>query len=174
MRSQRPETIAGAPARAAPRLLGPAQLLGPALPPARRTRHLRSFLWWVGLAGIGAFVYWHQLPAGAPPPPAQKLPRPELEAFLALAFGRISETIPEALPAQTFREQLAGLEKAGYSTISLQDLDAFYRLRRSLPERPLLLIFGEAQRETMEIADATLASLGLLFARNAATGLAIM
>ena len=161
MRSQRPETTAGAPGRAAPTLLGPAQLIGPALPPARRTRHLRSFLWWVGLAGIGAFLYWQQLPGGAPPPPARELPRPEREAFLALGFGRISETIPEALPAQTFREQLAALAKAGYSTISLEDLDAFYRLRRPLPERPVLLIFGEAQRETMEIADATLASLDM-------------
>jgi len=133
----------------------------PILPPPRRTRHLRSFLWWLALAAVGVALYWQQQPARSPSAPGHPVPRPEREAFLALSFGRISETIPEALPAPTFREQLAGLKHAGYSTISLADLDAFYRNRNPLPAHPLLLIFGEAQRETMEIADATLAALGM-------------
>src|SRR5205085_5571888 len=101
MRSQRPETTAGAPASA------PARPLGPALPPARRTRHLRSFVWWILLAGIGTVAYRQQLPVSEPSAPARSVPRPEREAFLALSFGRISDTTPEALPSQVFREQLA-------------------------------------------------------------------
>ena len=155
MRSQRPETTAGAPARA------PARPLGPALPPARRTRHLRSFVWWILLAGIGTVAYRQQLPESAPIAPAHSVPRPEREAFFALSFGRISDTIPEALPSQAFREQLAALKHAGYSTIGLADLDGFYRERAPLPAHPVLLVFGEAQRETMDIADAVLASLGM-------------
>jgi hypothetical protein len=139
----------------------PAQRSAPVLPPARRTRHHRSLLWWAALAAIGAVVYWQQLPASPPTTTTRPVARPEREAFVALSFARISDTMPDVLSSQRFREQLTALKHAGYSTIGLDDLDAFYRQRAPLPEHPLLLVFGEAQRETMDIADSVLASLDM-------------
>ncbi|MGH7821214.1 MAG: hypothetical protein ACREQ9_15720, partial [Candidatus Binatia bacterium] len=113
------------------------------------------------VVGICAFAYWE-----APRQPRAReqhaqTPRIETDAFIALSFGRISETDPEALPAAVFREQIEALKQAGYTTVSLDDVDAFVNRRLALPARPLLLMFTEAQRETMDIADAALAPLGM-------------
>src|SRR5207249_2561753 len=106
-RKQEPRLLTQAelekPARPAP----PASSRPPAqpLPPARHTPHLRSLAWWAFVAAVGTYGYWSQ--ARHPAVRAVRdVPRPEREAFLAISFPRISETIPEAMPATIFREQM--------------------------------------------------------------------
>ena len=129
----------------------------PHLPPARSTRHHRSFLWWLALAAAALVAYVQMRPRPIVKTVARSVPHTEREAFLAVSFGRISDTIPEALPAATFRDEIVAIKKAGYTPIGLEELEGFFK-GGGLPARPILLIFGEAQRETMEIADATLAA----------------
>src|SRR5207247_7187705 len=56
---------------------------------------------------------------------------------------------------------LMALNNAPYPTIVLHDVPPFFHKRAPLPAHPVLLLFSEAQRETMEIADATLAELDM-------------
>jgi hypothetical protein len=112
------------------------------------------------VVALGTLGYWWQ-PRHPGDRAAPDVPRPEREAFLAIAFPRISETIPEAMPAAAFREQMSALKSAGYTTIGLDDVAAFFHTRAPLPVHPVLLLFSEAQRETMDIADATLAELDM-------------
>jgi hypothetical protein len=133
---------------------------GQPLPPARHTPHLRSLVWWAFVVAVGTYAYWWQ---GRQPATrvARDVPRPEREAFLAISFPRISATIPEAMPAAVFREQMTALKSAGFTAIGLGDVAAFFHKRAPLPAHPVLLLFSEAQRETMEIADAALAELDM-------------
>ena len=150
MQSRLPGTIAGAPADAVARPAG-------ALPPAQRVSHGRNALWWVLLLALAGGVYYTEvvliekdekviLPTGN-----------EREAFLAITFGKIAERGPDAIPAESFREQLRALRGAGYTAIGLDSLDAFYNGGRPLPDRPIVLLFDNVQRDSIEIADEALA-----------------
>jgi hypothetical protein len=131
------------------------------LPAARPTSHLPNFVWWLALgllvfAGFFSQRVYVRLHHHAPPPP----PGREREAFLALSFGKIGDFGEDFMPAAAFAEGLKALHDAGYSTVSLAQVDGFFRQGKPLPDRPLLLLFEEAQRDSTEIADAALASLG--------------
>ena len=119
-------------------------------------------MWWLLVGAVALVGYW-KTPGGPPPPPAQpvELARSEREAFLALSFGRLGDNGPEALPTALFQQQVSALKQAGYTSIRLDDVDSFLHHRALLPPHPLLLVFTEAQRDTMDIADATLASLDM-------------
>jgi hypothetical protein len=130
------------------------------LPAARPTQHLPNFLWWLGLIGLAAaalvseklYVYSHRdrlVPPGR-----------EREAFVALSFGKIAESGEDVIRAASFAAGLKALRDAGYTSVSLREVDRLLREGKALPERPLVLLFEEAQRASTEIADATLRELG--------------
>ena len=132
-----------------------------ALPPPRRISHASTLYWWIALAiaGVAAF-YAHTLLV--PPKTTVELPPGrEREAFLALSFGKLAEEGDEVIKAQTFREELNALRSAGYTSVSLDDLQGFFREHRPLPDKPVLLLFDSLQRDSIEIADQAVAALGM-------------
>ena len=117
-------------------------------------------MWWLALgflvfAGFFSQRVYVRLHQHAPPPPGR-----EREAFLALSFGKIGDFGEDFMPSAAFTEGLKALRDAGYATVSLAQVDAFLRQGKPLPDRPLLLLLEEAQRDSTESADAALASLG--------------
>jgi len=84
----------------------------------------------------------------------------EKEAFIALAFGKISATHELAISKSTFKAQLEALKEANYSSVRLEQIKEWKETSiKPLPSKPVLLTFEEANRETMEIADKVLAKL---------------
>ncbi|HSD10332.1 MAG TPA: hypothetical protein VLF14_05075 [Candidatus Binatia bacterium] len=130
------------------------------LPASRPTHHLPNFLWWLGLVGLAAATLLSgKLDMHGRPDPLALHPR-EREAFVVLSFGKIAESGQDVIHKASFAEGLEALREAGYSSVSLADVDRFLRDRKPLPERPLLLVFEEVQRASTEIADATLRAVG--------------
>ena len=143
----------------------PAELLAPAssaegLPAARPTQHLPNFLWWLGLVGfvVAAFVSEKLYVYTHPDRPLH--PGREREAFVALSFGKIAEGGDDVIRSATFAAGLKALRDAGYTSVSLKEVDRLLREGKALPARPLVLLFEEVQRSSTEIADATLRALG--------------
>lgn len=136
-------------------------------PRAKRVCHWYNLVWWIVL--ITALIVVQQLPKmldrETTLPPvlgSSKAIGTENEAFLSLVFGRISATRELAISDVSFKKQLEALKMEHFSAVRLQQI---MRWRQSdstiLPTKPVLLTFEEPGRETMEIADNALASLGM-------------
>jgi hypothetical protein len=143
-------------------------------PRSQHVRHGYNLAWWLVVIGVGAAL--QELPrllADKPLPPAPALAtvhenRPgkgaatEKEAFIALAFSRVSTTHHLAIPAAAFEAQLTSLKQADYASVRLEQVNRWRQTGGApLPAKPVLLTFEEANRETMEIADKMLATLGM-------------
>jgi hypothetical protein len=87
------------------------------------------------------------------------------------ACGSTPPPTPSSIPVlryasvddeRAFARQMLALDRAGYRTISLDQLDRFVRGERvRLPRRPLVLTFDEARASTSRHADWVLRELGL-------------
>jgi hypothetical protein len=132
------------------------------VPSPRRVRHYASLLWWL-LVVVIVFAVQHvqrtYLHASLPSMP--QAPGTEHEAFVALAFGKVSDTDPQAIQPQVLRAQLERLKASGAHVVRLADVRAFLEWQQPLPDRPVLLVFDEARRETVEAVDPILAELQL-------------
>ncbi|CAI8897571.1 polysaccharide deacetylase family protein [Methylocaldum szegediense] len=131
---------------------------------ARPVAHWRNLLWWMVLAAVLAALRGTEYLSGESrlPAPASIGAVGENEAFIALAFGKVSSTHEFAISPALFRAQMAALKKAGYSTVGLSQIVRWrHDDEAMLPEKPLLLTFDEPHRETMETADEVFASLGM-------------
>ncbi len=128
------------------------------LAPPQRISHAPNLLWWLALAAFGFFLYREEVFSSRSHGPPVLRRGVERESFLALSFGKIGEEGPDVIPLATFREQLDALKSAGYSPVSLRELDAFYREHRGLAEKPVVLMFDGVQRDSTELADAALAA----------------
>jgi len=134
----------------------------------KRVCHWYNLAWWVVLIGVVAAtqMLYHHFVIKTPPPvsvaaTAQRNTS-ENEAFIALAFGKVSATHELAISATSFAGQLASLKQAGYSTVRLAQINQWRKPdAMPLPAKPVLLTFEEANRETMQIADKLLAKLGM-------------
>src|SRR5258706_6727272 len=105
----------------------------PSIPPPQRVRHLSTLWWWLGLAGVMLLV--NLAPRLLTPPAAttwpaapraSRTPAPAAAAgsedFLALMFGRVGDSGPDALPLAALRAQLEQLKAAGAPYVRLEDL----------------------------------------------------
>ncbi len=134
-------------------------------------RHWRNIVGWLVL--ICVVIAVKELPSflgsESPPPPApvsSTAKGTEKEAFIALVFGRVSATRELAISASSFEAQIAALKQADYSSVRLEQVNRWRQTdtgtnTASLPAKPILLTFDEANRETMEVADKILAAQGM-------------
>lgn len=60
---------------------------------------------------------------------------------------------------ETFKEHMEALKRAGYQTITLQDLLAFLKTGKALPEKPFLITFDDGRRDSL-LVDPVLEKLG--------------
>jgi peptidoglycan/xylan/chitin deacetylase (PgdA/CDA1 family) len=131
---------------------------------ARPVGHWRNLLWWMVLAAVLTALQGTEYLSGESrsPAPASIGPAGENEAFIALAFGKVSSTHEFAASPASFRGQMAALKQAGYTTVRLSQVVRWrHDDEAALPGKPLLLTFDEAHRETLETADEVFASLGM-------------
>ncbi len=130
--------------------------------------HWYNLIWWLVLIGVvaAAQMLYHRFVIKMPPPVSVAVTKQpdaiENEAFIALAFGKVSATHELAISATSFEKQLAAIKQAGYSTVHLDQINQWRQPdAMPLPAKPVLLTFEEANRETMQIADKILAKLGM-------------
>lgn len=74
------------------------------------------------------------------------LPRTS-STFLAIAYEGISESEKEVTP-EVFYQQMETLSEAGYNTITLEDVNAFYQDGTLLPEKAILLTFDHSRKSS--------------------------
>jgi len=125
--------------------------------------HKPNAIWWLIL--IVAVITGHELPKWLASTSKQTLPLSasvENQAFLALSFGKVSKNPGLALSASGLLDDLTAIKQAGYQTVGLAQVNRWRASNdESLPNKPLLLTFEEANRETIEIVDPLLAELGM-------------
>ncbi|MEY4211287.1 MAG: hypothetical protein RLZ92_1668 [Pseudomonadota bacterium] len=125
--------------------------------------HKRNLLWWLVLITVVWFA--HQSPrlsVSAGNQNQSSLTGIENQAFLALVFGKVSHNSDLAISARGFEEDLMAIKQAGYHTLGLTQVERWRSANNpSLPSKPLLLSFEEANRETIEIVDPLLADLAM-------------
>ncbi len=125
--------------------------------------HKRNLIWWLLL--IAAVITGHELPKLLASTGNQTQPvvtSIENQAFLALSFGKVSNTPGLAISVNSLKDDLNAIKQAGYHTLSLAQINRWRTSNKeSLPSNPVLLTFEEANRETIEIVDPVLARLGM-------------
>lgn len=128
--------------------------------------HWKNLLVWVGLiiAAVGIsqavrFFFNPSTPLTSIKPSLNSL---EKEAFMALTIDDANIINNPVLLNNTLKKQLGALKKANYKSVRLEQVNRWHQTTTDvLPAKPILITFDEAKRETMEIADAILASLGM-------------
>ncbi|MGH7897654.1 MAG: hypothetical protein ACREQQ_06860, partial [Candidatus Binatia bacterium] len=133
------------------------------LPPVQRIDHQRTLYWWVALLLLGiVFSVQDVFHRSSDDAGLSGSKEREKEAFLALVFGKVSDTDPElGIPSALLRSQLEALKEAGYNSVRLTDVVRFLSNGTPLPSHPVLLTFDQARSESLEIADPILASLSM-------------
>jgi tetratricopeptide (TPR) repeat protein len=66
-----------------------------------------------------------------------------------------------SLPAAQFESQMAALQAAGFTTLTVSELARVASGEATLPERPILVTFDDARLDSFERADPVLARLGM-------------
>lgn len=131
----------------------------------RPVKHRVNLLWWMFLVSLVISIQhapdFINTQSQAPEASDQSA-RIENEAFVAMVFGKISAASDLAISPATFESQMAALKRSGYTTIRLPEVIDWRREKGvSLPDKPVVITFEEAHRETLEAADKVLASLGM-------------
>lgn len=132
----------------------------------QKVNHWINLVWWLILVltimAVHELVDMINSASPQPEPHAIAANNTEKEAFVALVFGKVSSTRELAIPAYSFRKQLRAIKESGYRSVRLDEINHWRKSDdASLPARPVLLTFEEADRETIEIADKVLARLGM-------------
>ncbi len=78
--------------------------------------------------------------------PAEAGPR-DAHEFVALAYAGISRNPGEVTP-EKFRAQVAALRAAGYHPVTLRDVKEFYREKKPLPRRAILMTFDQSRKSS--------------------------
>lgn len=139
--------------------------LSPEIHP-EKVNHWINLAWWlllvVTVVAVHSLVDVINRKTPDPASRAMAADNIEKEAFVALVFGKVSSTGKNAIATYSFRKQLRALKESGYHSVRLARINQWRKSDDvSLPARPLLLTFEEADRETIDIADNMLARLGM-------------
>lgn len=108
----------------------------------------------LGSAGqmAGVAVFGDARPAEAEGP-ARAVP-------VLVYHGIVAQSDRFSLTERAFADQLFALKRAGYTTITTEELLAFLRGEQELPEKSFLLTFDDGRRDSYERADPILEALG--------------
>ncbi|HVQ35760.1 MAG TPA: tetratricopeptide repeat protein [Candidatus Bathyarchaeia archaeon] len=90
----------------------------------------------------------------APPPGTVELP-------ILLYHGIADHPRTMSLPLASFEEQMRAIKDAGYTTITIAELDAMIAGRRPFPPKPIAVTFDDARSDSFQYADPVLARLGM-------------
>jgi len=90
--------------------------------------------------------------------PADVGPRTAME-FVSITYEGISD-IPTEVQPDLFKKQMETLKDAGYNSITLEDVEAFYSEGAPLPEKAVLLTFDHSRKSSYFDARKVLQKLG--------------
>ena len=120
----------------------------------RKDQNRTAWLVFLGLVCLGVAtwgmlngIYWKQRERAERA--ALDTAKRESDSFVAIAYGGVT-TNPEAggdfVSTKKFDSQLDALKAAGYTPITLDDVARFYKERRLLPAKSLLITFENSRR----------------------------
>jgi peptidoglycan/xylan/chitin deacetylase (PgdA/CDA1 family) len=89
-----------------------------------------------------------------PPPHAVELP-----ILLYHGIGDHPRTLN--VPLERFEGELLAIKRAGYTTITVSEMDKMLSGRRSFPSKPILITFDDARADSFRYADPVLERLGM-------------
>jgi tetratricopeptide (TPR) repeat protein len=90
------------------------------------------------------------------------VPRPGTVELPILLYHGLSEQ-PRSLnlPLDRFEAQMQALHDAGYTTVTVDDIDAMLDGRLPFPAKPIAITFDDARSDSFRYADPVLARLGM-------------
>lgn len=65
-----------------------------------------------------------------------------------------------SITIEKFKDQMFAIKKAGYTSITTEDLYAFLKGQKNLPEKSILITFDDGRSDSVDLADPVLKSLG--------------
>lgn len=115
---------------------------------------------WLVLAGvIAGFAYSMLKPV--PPPFRDSASWRDWGGFMAISYRGITrDDDPENVTPRRFAEQMEALERAGYRTVTPEDLEAYLKGRAPLPEKALVLLFEGGRKDSSLYATPVLRKCG--------------
>lgn len=85
----------------------------------------------------------------------------DFQSVQALLYhGVTASERQDTVSVKIFRDQMLALKKAGYHTITMDQLHGFLVDKASLPAKPLLITFDDARTDSIRNADPILAEMG--------------
>lgn len=124
-------------------------------------KFLRYLFQYAILAGVAFFVYQTAFKRDTPPV-HDRDHWTQRDGFVALSYGGLSieEKSGPLITKNQLREQLEALAKAGFRTITTEDVAAFYHQGKPLPEKPLYLMFEGGRKDSVLFSQPVLVRLG--------------
>lgn len=83
------------------------------------------------------------------------------EVPILLYHGLAEHPRTMSMPLDRFVSQMEALAAAGFTTITVSDLDAMRSGAASFPKKPILVTFDDARADSFQLADPVLARLGM-------------
>ncbi|MCK5905090.1 MAG: polysaccharide deacetylase family protein, partial [Gammaproteobacteria bacterium] len=77
-----------------------------------------------------------------------------------LFHGITASKRQSTVPVHLFRDQMLALKEAGYHSISVAQLLSFLDGKEELPDKPILITFDDARRDSIQYADPVLEEAG--------------
>ncbi len=120
---------------------------------ARNNPYLTSDYFQAKFATIWYRILFLAIAAEEPEGQAQDIP-------VLLYHGIVTASDGSNTPNEHFKDQMTALKRAGYETITLQDLYDFLREGKELPAKSIVITFDDGRNDSYYGADPILAALG--------------
>jgi len=91
----------------------------------------------------------------------EKPPAGTVELPILLYHGIADHPRTMSLPLALFEDQMRAIKDAGYTTITIAEMDAMISGKRPFPAKPIAVTFDDARSDSFQYADPVLARLGM-------------
>lgn len=113
------------------------------------------------LAALGVFVYQTAFRRDTPPVHERAL-WSQRDGFMAVSYSGLSldEQSDLLVGTRALRDHLQTLARAGYKTVTTQDLIDFYKKNKPLPDKALYLMFEGGRKDSVLFSQPILTEIG--------------
>ena len=125
-------------------------------------RKLLRYILQYAILGAAAYLVHQTAFTRGTPPVFDRANWSQRDGFVALGVGglTIRDDVPALMTKARLREHLQALVKAGYRTITSEDVRAFYDEGKPLPEKALYLMFEGGRKDSVLFSQPTLQETG--------------
>ena len=126
---------------------------------------MKKFLRYIlqyAILGVAAYLIYQTAFTRGTPPAFDRANWSQRDGFVALSVGGLTvrDDVPSLMTKARLRENLQALAKAGYRTITSDDVRAFYDEGKPLPEKALYLMFEGGRKDSVLFSQPALQETG--------------